>query len=324
MSKKILTLLLFSLVLSSAVLAREAKIIFQQTNGQPYLISQELMRDSEEFRLIKLNIKAEMSSTARLMWANSYDPQFNQNKSVWFSVRRGTHNYFIAPKHHSPNWIGWVKGLLVYPETSIEINQAELSTGNLLTTIRAGWQEFWGPTGRLVIGSTINTMKSPYLFGRSINVYIYWILSLLLIGLAVWKYQDISEIAKYIFAALLIFWFLLEISSFISYTGWFKNDWKYVGKSYREKLVLANTGDFYPFIEFCEKNIPATAKIDLRIPPLYNDIKARYYLYPRQTSTTESDYLVVYDLNVEPTIAKSFLQYKQFRNNAYILKRSHI
>src|SRR3989339_289071 len=289
--------------------------------------SPQLTIDSAEYDTLILRVRAEQSGTARIFWATHYDPQFNQPKSIAFFLKKGTHDYIFNIASQNPSWIGWVKGILVFPEFDprlVEIKGAEIITGNFLTNIRSGWQEFWGPRGRLVIGSTINTIQSTNLFGRPIYSYIYWFLGLIGISYAAYllylKQFNWQRIGQVLFFSLLIFWLLLEISSLFNNWLMLKNDLKYIGKSPRDKLIMANTGDFYPFIEFCQLNIPPSAKFDIRIPPIYNDIKTVYYLFPRELSTTEADYLVVYNQAVEPAISNKYVAWKSFRPGAQIMK----
>ncbi|KPJ69767.1 hypothetical protein AMJ44_02325, partial [candidate division WOR-1 bacterium DG_54_3] len=215
----------------------------------------------------------------------------------------------------------------------VEIKQAKIIKGNLLTTIQSGWQEFWGPRGRLVIGSTINTMQSSNLFGRPIFVYIYWLtgfIILIYLGREIFKWTSqkkspplekiILKTGKAAFITVIIFWGLLEINGLFNNWLQFKGDLQYFGKSYEEKLVIANTGDFYHFIRFCENNIPPESSFDMSIPPFYNDIKARYYLYPRKYEKN-APFLVVYDMAPEEDLSAKYSSWKKFREGAYILKK---
>jgi hypothetical protein len=334
----IVLLLIVNLVSLSNAL--EINLSFQKAEGQPYFIGQpEMNIDAEEFNTVILKIKSSRSGTAKLFWASSYDPQFNEPKSIWFFLDKSKDfkEYVFNIKSQNPNWLGFVPQLLLFPEggtDGVEIQSGKALVGNLMTNLRSGWREFWGPRGRVIIGSTINTMQSPNLFGRSIYVYIYWIIGLITLGcfgFEVYQWSGmkkrqpfeivISHTGKAVFLIIIVFWGLLELSSFFNNWIAFKDDLKYFGKSYQDKLVLANTGDFYPFIEFCEKNLPLRAKLDLRVPPFYNDIKARYYLYPRQVSTAEAEYLIVYDREVEKEVAEKYSLWKTFRPNAYILKK---
>jgi len=324
---------------SSAFAWDQINVQFTQQPGAPYFIGQpEIKIDGEEFTTVVLNIKSPKGGTARLFWATNFDPQMNEPKSVWFFLKPGDafHEYTFNLRSQNPYWTSFVSQLLIYPENgpdSIEIGPAQALPGNLMTNIKSGWQEFWAPRGRLVIGSTINTIQSSNLFGRSIYVYIYWLIGLLTAGYLAYQLSLASKekkkrpfsdswlkTGKFCLVLIVGLWLLLEASSLVNNWLMFKSDWKYVGKSYRDKLVLANTGDFFPFIEFCAAKIPPTAKFDMRIPPLYNDIKAMYYLYPRQKTTVEAEYLVIYDQAAEPTPLSKYRPWQTFRSGAQIMR----
>ena len=186
MKFKFLFITLFIICIIKPSFAEDINLSFQKVPGQPYFESQELMIDGEEYNTVVLRLKSTESGTGRLFWANSYDPQFNQPKSIWFLIRSGEHNYYFNVPSQNPNWVGWVKKLLVMPEfesKNLEIVSAKSISGNLLTNFASGWQEFWGPKGRLIIGSTINTMQSPAFFNRPIFFYIYCLFGLILLDI---------------------------------------------------------------------------------------------------------------------------------------------
>jgi len=338
MKSKFFFIILFILCIIKPTFADNIAISFQKVPNQPYFESQDVMIDAEEYSTVVLRLKANERGTGRLFWAISYDPQFNQPKSIWFSIRAGEHNYYLNVPSQNPNWVGWVKKLLVVPDfdpNHLEVISAQSMPGNLWSNIASGWQEFWGPKGRLIIGSTINTMQSPTLFDRPIFFYIYWLFALTLLVTAIWiiykrfnKKQKIDpnelfkEIGKYAIILVVVFWLLLEFSSMITYGGWVKADWKYVGKNTEQKLTLANIGDLYPFIQFCEKNIPPMANFDMRFSPAltYSDMKTKYYLFPRQVASN-SEYLIVYEGKINDLDSKNYSLWKTFRKDAYIMRK---
>ncbi|MFA5114000.1 MAG: hypothetical protein WC529_06895 [Candidatus Margulisiibacteriota bacterium] len=313
---------------------------FVRQPGTPYFVGRpEINIDAEEFQTLVLKISSPQGGTARLFWATDFDPRLNEPKSVWFFLKKSAEpqEYLFNLRSQNPYWSGYVGQLLLLPENNADdcqVGPAWVTTNKLGTTLASGWQEFWGPRGRLVIGSTINTIQSPNLFGRPFLTYIYWIIALLSLGILGWEAYKwnglkkrpsfetvIATTGQAAFIITVICWGVLEASSLISNWLDVQGHFKYVGRSYADQLVTANTGDFYPFIRFCEQTIPLRAGFDQRIPPIYNDIKARYYLYPRQLSTVEADYLVVYDQPVEPAVAGKYVPWKTFRPNAYIMRK---
>jgi len=311
-------------------------ITFQPVSDQPYWQTPELVIDSADYDTLILKIESKQNGTAKLFWMNHYDMQFNQPKSTWFSVKAGTHDYYLNIASQNQYWMGWIKGLLLYPEfdsKSITINEANIIKGNIFTNIMSGWQEFWGPKGRLIIGSTINTMQSSYLFGRSIFVYIYWMIGIFSVFFLLKKIKKLllqkqklsfellfNRAGKVVVGTIIFFWCLLELNTMYNNWQMARMDFPLIGKTIDEQRTLVNTGDFYQFMLFCEKYISPEADFDYSIPPVYNDIKARFYLYPRKI-TKEADFLVVYDKDPEKEQVNRYKPWKTFRQGAYIAKK---
>ncbi len=321
MKPKALVLLLCLLTFCTIAFAQEIPLQFAQPKGAPYLESQLINADSNEYNTVLLKIKAGQNGMAQLFWATSYDPQFNQYKTVAFPLKRGIHKYTINVPSQNSNWIGWVRKVILLSNVPTELRSATIIKGNLFTNIASGWQEFWGPRGRLIIGSTINTIQSPNLFGRSIFAYIYWIIALLAIILISWdlyKYKNLKKAGIIIFWIIIGFWITLELSSLINNWNQAKSELKFIGKSLDEKTAMVNFNDFYPFIMFCQENIPQNSTFDFKVSGIYHNIKTKYYLYPRKHTTIEANYLIVYD---SKTDNKQYSPYKEFRKGAYILKK---
>ncbi|MGB9613363.1 MAG: hypothetical protein ACPL4K_04210, partial [Candidatus Margulisiibacteriota bacterium] len=237
MNKKILICLVGFLLLLFAFSYpgfsfEKINISFQPAKDQPYFIGvPEINIDAEEFTTLVIKMKSSRSGTARLFWASNYDPQFNEAKSLWFFLDKSGNfkEYVFNVKAQNPYWLGFIKQLLIFPEGGIggiTIESAQATPGNLITNLKSGWREFWGPRGRLVIGSTINTIQSSNLFGRSIFVYIYWLLGLTTLGYfsyQTYKWQQLKKKPPFetvwlntgimSFITLITFWFLLEASS---------------------------------------------------------------------------------------------------------------
>lgn len=341
MKQKFFILFLLLTIFQSLAFAIEnIKIKIVHPPNAPYLIGiPEMNIDGNEFNTLYIKAKVKQNTRTNLFWATNFDPQMNQQKNIMFNFSKSTayQDYYFNLAAQNPAWSGFILQILIFPESkleNIEIVEAYAIHSNFFTDVKSSWQEFWGPRGRAIIGSTINTIQSSTIMGQPIFVYIYWIIGLIFITLLMWQGNEylcakkkpsatefMAGIGKSLVIATLIFWCLLEASSLINNFNLIRDEWKFFGKSQEEKLVMVNTGDFYPFIQFCEKNLKPDAFFDMCIPPIYNDIKAKYYLYPRKLTTTEADYMVVYDLKPEPIIFKNYLPWKQFRENAYILKK---
>lgn len=334
MLKRLLFILFALTLLQLTVLAKD--LSFHPVPNQPYLQSDQTMIDSEEYNTVIVRMRSDKSGTGRLFWLTSYDKQFNQQRNIWFNIKPGEKNYYFNIPSQNPNWIGWVKGLLLYPETNgqIEVNSAEIVRGNLFTNIISGWQEFWGPKGRIEVGSTINLISSSSIYGRSINIYIYWIVALAFFAFLLFyfaKQKDVSKAYKFAIRSTIIlmigFWILLTINADINYFGLFrKNFGKYFGKSIETKRSIAYGREYYDFLVFAKEKLPQNP-VDFSIvskrPAM--DLQARIYLVPHifvRYNETKPSYLLVYHPgHNQKEVMKGYKQFSKLNNNAYILKK---
>lgn len=313
----------------AASAADEIALAFRKRPGLPSIAGLPARGiDTERFDTLIFRMRADREGTSRLRWVSSTDRRVDDAKSLWFFFHKSAvpREYVFNVRSQNPLWRGLVPGILIQPDDGplgIEVESGRAVAGDLLSDIRSGWQEFWGPNGRLVVGSTINTIKSSNLFGRPIFIYLYGLIGLVIACSLGWAACAEPGAApspgRTAVRTILFFWLLLEFSSY--HNDWLHivEDWRFFGMSREETLIAANTPDFFPFIEFCEKNIPPGAGFSMRIPA-YNDIKARYYLYPRRVEA-DAEYLVVYQDAPEPSLAKRYAAFKSFRGDAYILKR---
>ncbi len=319
------------LVLSTITLANEISIDFTPVQGQPYWASSQINADSAELNTLIITFSAKENGTARIFWVNNYDPQFNQIKSLWFKIKRGEHTYYFNISSQNQYWIGWTKGFILLPEmdpSAISNPEAKLISGNLLTNIQSGWQEFLGPYGRNIVGYTINTMPSPTLLGRSIYVYIYWLIGFIILFLFANYLTQLRKskknkpsyntLIKKIFLTITCFWLILEASTLITNWNNLQSDLPLIGKDIETKRAMVNQGDFYAYIQFCMQKLPAAVSFDHRFGKIYDDIKAVYYLYPHEYQKG-ADYLLVYESPVEKEINQDYQLFAKMRENAYIL-----
>lgn len=334
MPKRILFSILALTLLQLTVLAKD--ISFHPVPNQPYLQSAPMMIDSDEYNTVILRIRSDKSGTGRLFWLTSYDKQFNQQRNIWFSIKPGEKNYYFNVPSQNPNWIGWVKGLLLYPETKgrIEINSAEIVKGNLFTTTLSGWQEFWGPKGRVEVGSTINLISSSAIFGRSINIYIYWIIALAFFAFLIFyfvKQKDLPNAYQTAIRPTIIvmlgFWILLTLNADHNYFNLFKKNFsKYYGKSIEEKRAIAYGKEYYDFLVFAREKLPKEPVNFGLISTKYTaDLQARIFLVPHIFVDHNKDkvsYLLVYQPDKKQVAAtKGYYLFKKQNSNAYIMKR---
>ncbi len=299
--------MLMVVYLASPSFAAEITVHFTKQPNQPYLVSSQITVDSSEFSTVILNIKADKNSAATLMWANHYDPQFNQQKSISFDLQQGQKIYYINAQQRRPNRIAWIKGLLLYPENAqIEVIETKLTTGNLGTSFLSAWQEFF--TFERPALRSVNFIYGPKINGQSVNLYIYFIILVFLI-------LTFKLGPKKIILICLFFWCVLDLRAMLDQARTVKLDLaEFAGKSLDDKRAQTTLGDFYGFLKFAEAKLPYGAGFDLACPPNYYYLpKANYYLYPTHYDKN-ANYVLVYDpqntLNYHKTGYKLFAAHK--------------
>ena len=340
-------LLLISICLlgSSAQALDQINIMISHPPNTPYFIGMpEFNIDAEEFSTIVLKIKSNQSGTARLFWASSYDPQMNEPKSIWFSLDKTDYfkSYYFNVRSQNPSWIGFIGQILIFPENGpegIELESAQAITGNFITDIKSGWQEFWGPKGRVVIGSTINVIPSSNIFGTSVNIYIYWIIGIFFVVYFLVRYFQLPETKKskapriyLVFAETakrtlflsIALWILLALNADYNYFNIFKDDYsKYFGKTIEQKRAIAYGKDYYDFLVFAKEKLPkAPIQFGLLSSRYAASLQARIYLVPHifNDALSQSSYLLVFHPDQKELAAqKGFSLLAKLNDNAYIL-----
>lgn len=332
---RLLSIIILILFLQIPSLSQEIPIPFHPAQDLPYFESPQVTIDSAEYNTLFLRIESKQNGTARLFWATHYDMQFNHSKNVWFSVKAGRHGYYFNMPSQNPNWIGWVKGFIIYPEIDpklVEIEEAKVIRGNIFTNIKSGWQEFWGPNGRVVIGSTINLIPSSSVFGRSVNIYIYWMIGIFfIIVLATKLFQSswdlnssLSQTLQKSFILIITCWVLLALNSDYNFLKIFKdNHSKYFGKTIEQKRAVAYGKDYYDFLAFSKENLPKEpVKFGLLSLQYAASLQARIYLVPHVYAEKDFPYLLVFNPGAEQKVdAAKYKSFAKLNNNAYILKR---
>jgi hypothetical protein len=331
MLNKALCILLFVFcLLCSVSFANDIVVPFTSVPNQPYFQSAQLMVDSVENNTIILTLKSDQNGTARLFWANHYDPQFNQPKSLWFFVKSGIHDYYFNVPSQNPNWIGWTKALLIYPEfdpAGLEIKYAKIVPSSLSTNIASGWQEFWGPNGRVVVGSTINVTPASTIFGQPINIYAYWLTGIFFLLILTWQRNYLRAGKLTIYFSLGV-WILLGLSTYHNNFGILKDNFdKYFGKSIEIKRAIAYGKDYYDFLVFVRNKLPkkpvSFSILSSRYAP---ELQSRIFLVPHilvDPAKDNPEYLLIF--NPEPKqleLTKKYCPYAKLNQNAYILTRT--
>ncbi len=337
MKRKLYCLLIPLFLLATPAFAQTKTLVFQQPQGHPYYNCPNTMIDAEEHNTLILKLKSSQNGAARVFWANSYDMRFNAQKSLSFSIRKGTHKYYFNLPARNPNWIGWTRGLIIYPEFDpnlTKIQEAKLVTGNWLTNFKSGWQEFFAFEAPQL--STVNFIYGPKINGASVNLYIYClivILSMLVLTYEFIKFHDLHVAfkigSKKIVIICLIFWVALDFRILIDLARTAILDAQtFYGKSLDEKRALITHGGYFSFLKFAESKLPKGTSFNILHPPhyYYSREKAYYYLYPTHIAD-EANYLIVYDpekiLDKEANdyLEKGYKLFARHKEGEYILKK---
>lgn len=329
MKKLLLVSFLLFLGAISSTADNSVKVNFSQPANLPYFLGQpEINVDSDEYDTLIIKIRSKKNGAARLFWASSYDPQFNQAKSLWFNLDRsaGFKDYYFYIPSQNPNWIGYIPQIAVYPEggpAGVEIAGAEALHGNLLTNIYSGWREFWGPKGRIETGSSVNLTSGSQVFGRSIYQYLYW-------GLAIFFFsawglgRSLSLAGRQTLLAALGCWLLLAFNADLNYLNLFKANYaKYAGKTLEQKHQLAYGKDYYDFLVFAEAKLPRQpVQFSLISSKYAADLAARIRLVPHILVNKPADYVLVFEPAAEQlTPYRNYTLAAKLNELSYILKK---
>lgn len=313
----------------------------------PYLVSPPLHCLADEYDTLIIRMKCSKPGTATILFATDFDPQLNHKKQVTLALGKPNqfNTYYLNLKHQHPAWTSVINRLALSPfygKGQAQFDYIKLTKANLFTNLKAGWQEFWGPRGRVVIGSTINLIQSSTIFARSVNVYVYWLISLAfwaIFGFNCFKnYRRSSALFEMLASSFqnaarptlilaLCFWVLLALNTDINYYNIFKSNFaKYAGKSIEEKRALAYGQEYYDFLAFAKHNLPKKAvKFGILSSSFAPDLQARIYLVPHIfTREGEGDftYLLVFHPRPDQKInLKQYQVHAKFKENEYILKK---
>ncbi|MFA6549550.1 MAG: hypothetical protein WCT39_06460 [Candidatus Margulisiibacteriota bacterium] len=342
-----LTLFLGFFILFTPVFGlQEINIQFSRPANTPYFVGQpEMNIDAEEFNTVSLKIKANKAGVARLFWASSLDNQMNDPKSVAFYLKKSGdfQTYTFNVRSQNPYWLSYIGQFLVISENgpdSIEIGPATAIQGNLITNLRSAWLEFWGPKGRMVTGSTINLIPSSAIFGRSINIYVYWAIGIFFIGIfayyffsATLKQKDhlslcFLKATRNTFVFLVLLWGLLSLNTDFNYFSIGKTNYtRYFGKTIEAKRELSYGQDYYQFLLFAQNKLPKEpVKFALLSARYAAELQARIFLVPHYLiSDLKKEFTYVLLFNPAPeqiASIKGFSLFARLNDKAYIMKRN--
>lgn len=273
---------------------------------------------TEKYDLLKIELKTSKTGQGEISWISGKQ-KFSKARSFPFYLKSPNtyHAYYLNLKPYNPSQT--IDRILFFPFSGpgrAEIKTLKFIKGSWGEKIMAAWQEFWGPRERGRLGESFLVIKSPRIFGRSIFYY----LNLLILICAVLLF--LIKNTGYTLFLILILWGILEVNTLTNNWVLFQHNLPFWGKSLEEKRAMQNVKDFYKFIKFAEKIIPADSSFEILTHPKYPYTQARagYYLYPRKMAEN-APYLLIFDAELDRLILTNYKVIEKFRKGAYILKR---
>ncbi|NQU16565.1 MAG: hypothetical protein HQ564_00750 [Candidatus Saganbacteria bacterium] len=283
----------------------------------PILVSPNIYIDTDEIDTLEIRLKTDQKISARVFWVGTFDKQFIPQKQVEFRTNKDFRTYHINLKSRNRLWDGSISKIIISPTSGqgyFEIDYIKLKKGTLITNLISGFNEFFGPSGRVIAGSTINNIPNSSFLGKPITFYIYVFLFISIFVLLIKRKDPGSKIVSILF----VFWILLAINSEYNNINIIRSDWHLLGKTLEQKQALTTDPAFYAFLTFCKEKLPPKSKIKFLTAAGYFDSKGAYYLFPHLISD-EPDYLLIYKKSPELDSTKYTL-YSKYKEGEYILK----
>lgn len=282
-----------------------------QYNQRPFKVS------IAQYDLLIIELQSPNPGIGEVSWRTKQE-KFSNKRTYPFYVKKSAKpkTYYVDLKAYLKD--NEVDHFLFFGPAKSKLLSLRAVKGSFSEKLIAAWQEFWGPQGRERAGAAFTIIRPVMLFGRSIFVYLNWLIGLMIV------IALIKKRPKPAISAILVLWVLLEVSSLVNNWHFFKADQKFWGKSLEEKRAMQNYKDFYQFIKFAEKKIPANSGFHLITRPKYRFSveRASYYLYPRPWQE-KPEYILLFDKIPNKNILKRYKILATFRPGAYILRGSH-
>jgi hypothetical protein len=317
---------------------------FSSSGSFPLIVSNDnLFAGANQYRYLLIKMRAEKGFlSGRLFFMKIGDKDFSMGNSYDFLTgpQERTQEYLID-LWKSPNWFGTISRLMLSPGASdgnFEISGISLLEPTFLLGLRSNWQEFFAfeiPQMR-----TVNFIYGPRINGVTVNVYLYWAILFAAILIFAFNFavkKDLGKIFLPSSKAILIFciicWIGLDARHALDQARAVQMDSSiFIGKTLEERRAAVTLGDFYPFVAFCQGNIPVGSKYEMLAPTYYYfSEKATYYLYPIRLAGKDekADYVIVYDpakqadieQSVKDRMSKGYRLYKTFKEWQFILKK---
>jgi len=332
-------------------------LIIDYPEDDGYLISPPLFLNSNVYSHLLIKMRTSRSfQKARVFWIGPYNKNFERQFSLPIAIggNWGYHTYVIDMSSHG-GWSGIIGRLMISPVNGggrVEIQSIEFTQYSPLLKLRAQLQEFFALEANPIPPNLgmVFVIVGPIFAGRPIDLYVYrsavylfFGLFLFLLGRAVYlparikMMQDLKLQLRriFLFAAfgvvvfVLACWLLIEVQYSFNDLKMLVADYQAMwGKTIDEKRDVITGGDFYDFLEFCDKTLPRGAGVDFAFSdnlyyafPEWLPIKARYYLFPR-VNDSASPYKLVFGPGAEAklNITKRYQLIAKFKDGEIILK----
>ncbi len=270
----------------------------------------------KDFALLAVSVRTSSSGVAELYWAPARD-KFSPLRNYPFYVDgRGREN-LINLAAYTRDGETTVNHFFIVVPGSAEIAGLKLVKGGPWQLAAAGWQEFFGPLSRTADGLEFLVIRSPRLFGRPflslLNALLFACLLIVLLLRGKW------DLRRAFLVLLLAGWGLVELNSLRNNWLAVQRDARYLGRPLEVKQAMMNEGDFYAFLKFAERELPAGSVFDVATSHLDYNFRAAYYLYPDKY-LAGGPYLLVYDLPLDKKTLGRYRLWKVFRPGAALCK----
>jgi len=249
----------------------------------------------EDNRYLKIRFKTSSPRYLQILWESRDLPGEIARLSVPPSVDGNFHTRWVDLSQ-SRRWKGEIPRLALAFSGQpgwIEIDSIEIGPFDFGQYLSDQWSEFVMPRG-LTLG-TINYLGSPPLFGRPFIVWMNIIAGIAILGGGIAYLRALrDEKARAVVrlgVVLLIVWIVYDTRETWTQYRTAEGIYRTYVEPPPENKTFPPLGDFYRFVDFCRKHVPAEAVFKLLPAPFWPfDCRLKYFLLPAwvETETTEA------------------------------------
>jgi hypothetical protein len=247
----------------------------------------------EDNRYLKIRFKSSSPRYLQVLWETLDVPGEIARLSVPPSPDGNFRTRWIDLSQ-SRRWKGEIPRLaLVFSGQPgwIEIDSIEIGPFDFGQYLSDQWSEFVMPRG-LTLG-TINYLVSPSLFNRPFIVWLNIIAGIAILGGGIAylraRREEKARAVVRLGVALLIVWIVYDARETWTQFRTAEDIYRSYVAPPPEKKTFPPLGDFYRFVDFCRKYVPAEAVFKLLPEPFWPfDCRLKYFLLPSwvETETT--------------------------------------